>query len=415
MLTVYDCITNAHDLRLVGLAAVICALASFTAISLLRHVHGSTGQMRLVWLAVSATSTGFGIWATHFIAMLAFSPGLPTAYNIALTVLSLLAAIALTGAGLAVAITSISAAGAWLGGAMVGGGIAAMHYTGMAAFEIQGRIVWDPTLVAASILLGTLIGAAALPVGLRGDSLKWKILGALLLTVAICSHHFTAMGAASIIPDPAIEFSPTALPSGWFAIAVALASFIIIALALTGVAIEMRDRRRAELEFDRMRGLANAAVEGLLVCEGDSIVTVNNSFAALVGSPAESMTGAKLEQCFPDEGTRLKLFERPNQPVEGDLLHADGSSTPVELILRPVDYGGKPHHAIAVRDLRARKQAEQHIRFLAHHDSLTGIPNRATFNKRLDQEIESALGTGRRLAVLCLDLDRFKEAKDLVA
>jgi diguanylate cyclase len=413
MLIVYDCIMTAHDLRLVGLAAVICALASFTAISLLHHVRRSTGQMRLIWLGVSATSTGFGIWATHFIAMLAFSPGLPTAYNIILTILSLIAAIFLTGTGLAVAVLANWRAGAWLGGAMVGGGIAAMHYTGMAAFEIQGRIVWDPALVGASIALGGLIGSIALPIGLRSDGLKWKILGALLLTLAICSHHFTAMGAASIIPDPTIEVSPSALPSGWLAIAVALASFIIIVLALAGVAIEMRDRRRGELEADRMRGLANAAVEGLLVCEGESIITVNDSFAVLIGSAAETMVDAKLEQCFPDEGTRLKLFERPNQPVEGDLLHADGSRTPVELILRTVDYGGKPHHAIAVRDLQARKQAEQHIRFLAHHDSLTGIPNRSTFNKKLDQEVVSALGTGRRLAVLCLDLDRFKDVNDL--
>jgi PAS domain S-box-containing protein len=413
MLTVYNCIAYAHDLRLVVLAAVICALASFTAITLLQHVRKSAARMRSLWLTVSAVATGFGIWATHFIAMLAFSPGLPTAYNIALTILSLFAAVALTGAGLAVAIMSISGAGAWLGGAMVGGGIAAMHYTGMAAFEIQGRIVWDPTLVAASILLGTLIGSAALPVGLRRDSLKWKILGALLLTVAICSHHFTAMGAASIIPDPAIEFSPTALPSGWLAIAVALASFAIIILALAGVAIEMRDRRRGELETDRMRGLANAAVEGLLVCKGQTIVTVNDSFAVLIGSRAESMGGVALEECFPEESTRLKLIERPNQPIEGDLRHADGSMSPVELIMRPVDFAGKPHCAIAVRDLRARKQAEQHIRFLAHHDALTGIPNRGSFNKKLDQEIESAIVTGRRLAVLCLDLDRFKEINDL--
>jgi len=413
MLTVYDCIANAHDLRLVGLAAVICALASFTAISLLHHVHGSTGQMRLVWLAVSATSTGFGIWATHFIAMLAFSPGLPTAYNIVLTVLSLICAILLTGAGLAVAVISKWRAAAWLGGAVVGGGIAAMHYTGMAAFEIQGRIVWDPVLVAASIALGGLIGAVSLPVGLRSDALKWKILGALLLTLAICSHHFTAMGAASIVPDPRVEFSATALPSGWLAIAVALASSIIILLSLAGVALEMRDRRRGELEFDRMQGLANAAFEGLLVCEGDSIVTVNNSFARLVGSPAERVTGVKLEQYIPDEGTRLKLFERPNEPIEGDLLHADGSRRPVELLLRTVDYGGKPRHAIAVRDLQARKQAEQHIRFLAHYDSLTGIPNRSTFNRQLDQEIASALEKGRGLAVMCLDLDRFKDVNDL--
>ncbi|HEV7407955.1 MAG TPA: EAL domain-containing protein [Bradyrhizobium sp.] len=413
MLTVYDCIFNAHDLRLVGLAAVICALASFTAISLLHHVRRSAGQMRLIWLAVSATSTGFGIWATHFIAMLAFSPGLPTAYNIVLTVLSLIAAISLTGAGLAVAVISNWRAAAWMGGAIVGGGIAAMHYTGMAAFEIQGRIVWDPVLVAASIALGGLIGAVSLPVGLRSDALKWKILGALLLTLAICSHHFTAMGAASIVPDPRVEFSATALPSGWLAIAVALASSIIILLSLAGVALEMRDRRRGELEFDRMQGLANAAFEGLLVCEGDSIVTVNNSFARLVGSPAERVTGVKLEQYLPDEGTRLKLFERPNEPIEGDLLHADGTRRPVELLLRTVDYGGKPRHAIAVRDLQARKQAEQHIRFLAHYDSLTGIPNRSTFNRQLDQEIASALDKGRGLAVMCLDLDRFKDVNDL--
>ena len=79
-----------------------------------------------------------------------------------------------------------------------------MHYTGMAAFEIQGRIVWDPALVTASIVLGGLFGGAALAAGLRGDTIKWRIYGALLLTLAICSHHFTAMGAVSIIPDPTI-------------------------------------------------------------------------------------------------------------------------------------------------------------------------------------------------------------------
>lgn len=413
MLTVYNCIVNAHDLRLVGLAALICAVASFAAITLLHHVGRSTGHMRSTWLAVSAISTGFGIWATHFIAMLAFSPGIPNAYNIMLTALSLIAAIVLTGAGLAVAVSWISGAGAWLGGAMVGGGIAAMHYLGMAAFEIQGRVVWDPTLVTISIVLGGLIGAVALPVGLRGKSLKWKILGALLLTVAICSHHFTAMGAVSIIPDPTIEISEATLPSGLLAIAVALVGFIILVLALAGVALEMRDRKRAELESDRMRGLANAAIEGLLVCEGDAIVTVNDSFAALIGCSADEMIGTKIEGCIPDEDTRVTLWGRPHHPVESELLHKDGSRTPVELIQRPVDFAGKPHRAIAVRDLRARMQAEKDIRYLAHHDALTGLPNRSSFNTKLDHEIEEALVTGRQLAVLCLDLDQFKEVNDL--
>ena len=85
MLTVYSCITNAHDLRLVGLAAVICALASFTAFTLLHHVCKSAGRMRSLWLAVSAVATGFGTWATHFVAMLAFEPGVPSGYDLGLT------------------------------------------------------------------------------------------------------------------------------------------------------------------------------------------------------------------------------------------------------------------------------------------------------------------------------------------
>src|SRR5258708_7907589 len=112
----------------------------------------------------------------------------------------------------------------------------------MAAFEIAGIILWDPVLVVASIVLGAAIGAVALPVGLRGKEEKWKVGGAVLLTLAICSHHFTAMGAVSIIPDPTIEVSRSALPAGWLAVAVALASFFIIGLALAGVVLDIRDR-----------------------------------------------------------------------------------------------------------------------------------------------------------------------------
>src|ERR1700716_2278308 len=247
MLKIYNCITTEHDLKLVALAAIICLLASFAAMNLLRHARKSSGPMRGVWLAVSAISTGFGIWATHFVAMLAFTPGIPSGYNIILTILSLVAAILLTGVGLAVSLAPNWRHGPWLGGAIVGGGIAAMHYTGMAAFEIEGFILWDPALVAVSIVLGAAIGAVALPVGLRGKEEKWKIGGAVLLTLAICSHHFTAMGAVSIIPDPNIEVSQSALPAGWLAVGVAFASFAIIGLALAGVVLDIRDRGRSEL------------------------------------------------------------------------------------------------------------------------------------------------------------------------
>src|ERR1700710_1855619 len=129
MLKIYNCIATSHDLKLVGLAALICVLASFAAINLLHHARKSHGHMRGVWLAVSAISTGFGIWATHFVAMLAFTPGIPSGYNVILTILSLVAAVLLTGVGLAVSLARNWHHGRWVGGAIVAGGIAAMHYT----------------------------------------------------------------------------------------------------------------------------------------------------------------------------------------------------------------------------------------------------------------------------------------------
>src|SRR6201995_2460703 len=157
MLKVYDCIATEHNLRLVALAAFVCVLASVAAIRLLRYARKSTGSMRMVWIAVSAISTGFGIWATHFVAMLAFTPGIPSGYNISLTALSLVAAILLTGVGLYASFIPNWRHGPWVGAAIVAGGIAAMHYTGMAAFEVAGIVLWDPVLVTASIFLGAVL------------------------------------------------------------------------------------------------------------------------------------------------------------------------------------------------------------------------------------------------------------------
>ncbi|MGH6674080.1 MAG: EAL domain-containing protein [Xanthobacteraceae bacterium] len=413
MFKVFDCVVYQHDLRLVGLAALICAVASFAAIMLLHHVDRSTGYIRRVWIAVAGISIGFGIWATHFIAMLAFSAGVPSGYDLFLTALSLIIAVVMTAGGSVVALSGPSSKNRWIGGFIIGGGIAVMHFTGMAAFEIAGRIVWNYAYVAASVAFGELFGGAALVIGLRNSSIKARVLGATLLTLAICILHFTAMAAVSIIPDPRIAVPNSALPASWLAVAVALASFIIIMVALAGVYKEVCDRRRHEREDERMRALANAAIEGLILCDGDAIVTVNDSFATLIGRTADELVGASFEYCFPDEATRVKLWEQPNKPVESSLRHVDGSVTPVELIQRPVEFTGKAHRAIAVRDLLARKQAEEHIHYLAHHDALTGLANRTTFNGRLDQEIKSAIKGGSKLAVLCLDLDRFKEVNDL--
>ncbi|MCB5173757.1 EAL domain-containing protein [Microvirga lenta] len=413
MLTVYDCLVNQHDLRLVVVAVVVCVFASATTFNLLAHVRRSKGRSRQVWLFIAAASSGFGIWATHFIAMLAFTPGLETGYDITLTVTSLVAAIAATGLGMAVALAWNGRRLTGTGGAIVGGGIAVMHYLGMAAFEVPGRLVWDGALVWTSVASGIAFAGLALRVGLGGRGSAPISAGAALLTLAICSHHFIAMGAVAIVPDPALEVPASALSPAWLATAAGIASIVILFLSFAALILDLRDRRRIKLEKERMRSFADAAVEGLLVCDGETIVSANGSFLDLSGFPLDEIVGTELNAYLPAPTVIARLFGQPDQSIETELRQSSGKAVPVELIMRRVTYADKPHNVIAVRDLRDRKQAEARIHFLAHHDPLTGLANRSSFDQRLDLEIEAHRKAQQRLAVICLDLDRFKDVNDL--
>jgi NO-binding membrane sensor protein with MHYT domain/methyl-accepting chemotaxis protein len=197
-------------------------------------------RARAGWIVAAGAATGCGIWATHFIAMLAYEPGFSVAYNLGLTALSLLAAAVVTGAGLSVAVYVPERWGGPVAGAIVGGGIACMHYTGMWAVELPGHITWAPGLVLVSILLGMAFGAAALAVAVHWNGLRALLLAALLLTVAIVSHHFTAMGAVEIVPDPtrvitALSLSPTSL-----ALAVAAAAIAVLGMSLISAIADHR-------------------------------------------------------------------------------------------------------------------------------------------------------------------------------
>jgi methyl-accepting chemotaxis protein len=243
MFRVLTCLTTEHDWRLVIVAGVVCFLASLTAISMFNRARATEDRARAGWIVAAGAATGCGIWATHFIAMLAYEPGVSVAYNLGLTALSLLAAAVVTGAGLGVAVYVPARWGGPVAGAIVGGGIACMHYTGMWAVELPGRITWVPGIVLVSIMLGMAFGAAALSVAVRGTGLRAMLVAALLLTLAIVSHHFTAMGAVEIVPDPtrvitALSLSPTTL-----ALAVASAAIAVLGMSLISA---IADRRLGE-------------------------------------------------------------------------------------------------------------------------------------------------------------------------
>jgi hypothetical protein len=138
---------NLADWRLVLLAALVCFLASVTAINLFRCAQSTTGRGRAAWIVTAGAATGCGIWATHFIAMLAYEPGVPTGYDIGLTALSLVVAIGITCIGLSVPAYRPNRWSAPAGGAILGGGI---------AFLGQGL----PSLIGAAEISGLVGGNA---------------------------------------------------------------------------------------------------------------------------------------------------------------------------------------------------------------------------------------------------------------
>jgi diguanylate cyclase (GGDEF)-like protein len=408
---IYACIATQHDWKLVLVAAGLCLLSCATAMGLFDRMAASGGARRLGWVLFAATVTGIGVWATHFIAMLAFRSGLPTAYDAAQTVTSLFAAIAILGLAFNITIDRKGPVGALAGGAMAGVAVGVMHYVGMASVEVPGVVKWDPGLVAASLIVGVGLGAGAFVLLRSGPGIGRRIAAALVLTLAICGLHFTGMSAVSITPDPTRLISETAISGAGLAAWVATAAATLLFMSLLMLAIGRRNRLQ---EAQRLSELANAAVEGLAICDEGAIVTANASLARMVNRTAPDLEGRSFASLLEDGVLPLGSDLEGGARVEAQIRSASGELVPVELIAYPLPFEGRARLAIAVRDLRERVAAESKILFLAHHDALTELPNRASFNDRLQRELAAHRRRDDSFAVICLDLDRFKQVNDVL-
>lgn len=298
---VLSCIATAHNPWLVILAACVCVSGSWVAFGLIQRALDRQDLQKAGWVFLASVAAGSSVWCTHFIAMLAYSSQAPVAFEPLMTMASLLVAIAGSGLGISIAVFRKGAASPVLGGGVLGAAIAAMHFTGMLAYHVDGLIVWDSGYVVVSVIFAVGLCALAFDCFVRG-SLKYPHTAALVLFVgAVVSLHFTAMTAMSVIPF--VTGAPVATASDMQAMAVAVAGVGLLVVA-TGVASHLIDSR------------------------------------------ANSETVERLQQ-------------------------------------------------------------------LALNDALTGLPNRVSFNNHLARDLSHALSASRKVAVLAIDLDRFKEINDL--
>jgi len=419
MYQVLYCLSTEHDWRLVALAGTICFLASAVAVSLFDRARSSQGRTRLIWIMLDAAVAGCGIWATHFIAMLAYDPGTGAGYSIRITALSLVFAVAITGVGLGVALSDPRKSFMAIGGAIVGLGVAAMHYTGMLALELPARIAWSPGIVIASIVFGSVFGALALVVASSRDGASRAVLATVLLTVAIVSHHFTAMGAVTLVPDPTIIFEGMRISPTVLSFLVAGSAILILGVSLAAAIMD----RRAKGALRRQKVLLDTALENMSqgLCMFDvqgHIVLFNERFTSMMGKMIVGFRGKSL----------LELLQRARAAGEWDgdpdhffaklLEEARAGETvtriferrqrAIRMVNQPMKGGG---WVSTFEDITDWQRAQQQISHMARHDALTNLPNRTLFRERLERALQLAK-RGDHLAVFCLDLDHFKEIND---
>ncbi len=233
-----------YDMTLVALSVVIAGCAAYTCFHLASRMDTVRGAARKGLLAGAAVTMGGGIWSMHFIAMLAFRLPVAVGYDLLLTLISALIAILVTGAAL-LAVTSfgpLTRPRLAAGGLLMGLGIAAMHYTGMAAMRADAAMSYDPLIVAVSIAIAIAASTLALWLAVNLPGFRLRAAAAAVMGLAISGMHYTGMAAVTFDASPH-AVAPVAAPmlsQPLLASIIAVTTFLIFGLALLTAVPERR-------------------------------------------------------------------------------------------------------------------------------------------------------------------------------
>ena len=239
-----------HDHWLVALSYAVAAFASYSALDMAERMHRTAGIARVVWQGCAAAALGGGIWAMHFIAMLALTIDTPVAYDPVITLLSLVTSVAFVAIGFRI---------------IQGRRSPAMHYLGMAAMVLPARIAYQPGLWSLSVAIAVAAATAGLWLSTRiHHRLRDRVLAALVMAVAVCGMHYTGMAALVVQVDPMLMPADGTLAdgvsSGPLAAAVAIGTFGLLLLALVSTAADRRISAAAAREAAALR-IANMELQ----------------------------------------------------------------------------------------------------------------------------------------------------------
>ncbi|ESQ79096.1 EAL domain-containing protein [Asticcacaulis sp. YBE204] len=378
MFRVLTCLRDQHNWALVLLAAVVCVSASLTAMTLVRRAKKSASGERMRWVLTAGAATGFGIWATHFIAMMAYDPGVVAGYDLVNTLVSLVVAVTITAAGIGLAAMESKLVWRSVGGALVGLGVAGMHYTGMLALEVPAHIHWAKDLVAVSILLGMAFGAASLSVA-TSEAKHGLWAGAGLLVLGIVGHHFTGMGAINMIADPTRQLSGLTLSPDSMSLTIAAVALAVLGLCAATILHRQKLEDLAEANERHFGALVDAIQDyAIYMLDPNGRVSNWNTAAQrFKGYSAEEIVGQGFEVFYPEAQRRAGKPQRALQTAveqgrfeeEALRVRKDGSHFYAHVVLTPMfePNGRLLGFAKITRDVTQTKADRERLRQTTHN------------------------------------------------
>ena len=243
-------LATSYDPWVVLVSILIATLASYVTLDLAKRVRTPDRRVARYWWIGGSLAMGSGIWAMHFVGMLAFSLPIALGYTRLLTFVSWVAAVGVSAAALAISSRSTLTWHRLAGGSLImGAGICAMHYLGMAAIDVAPGIDWHLGWVAASALIAVVASGAALTIffWLRRASGQrshlYQALAAIVMGLAISGMHYSGMAAASF-PGNAVCLSADSLSGSKLGSLVTMASVLLLAVTLWTSILDARLQSR---------------------------------------------------------------------------------------------------------------------------------------------------------------------------
>ncbi len=414
-----------YDSRLVAVSIVIAIVASYAALNVSSRAKVASGTLeRFGLLATGAVTLGGGTWAMHFIGMLALILPCNVSYDPLITAASMIPGVLASAVALwLVNRCEVNGRQLIVGSLLLGAGIGAMHYSGMAAMRLDGLVRYDPGLFLASIVVAVALAFVALASRLRLKHGRWhKLIAAVAMGCAVSGMHYTAMAAAYFIRDGG-DVSPEALNPRFLAAVVVFVTSTLIALVLVG-AVAHRQlvlARQLRASEQKLRRVLDTTQEGFWVIDNEGITReVNAAMCALLGRPAEAIVNRPPFE-FADAANADLLRQAAALPLSGraheftvSLMRPDGSPVHCSFSAATMrDENGNRIGAFAlVTDIGHIRESQAALHKLAHFDVLTGLANRSLLGIQLAHALDRAEREQTQLAVLMLDLDGFKDVND---